>query len=266
MTEKKISVIMPVYNAAGTLKKAIQSVLNQSWKNIELLLIDDGSQDDSVAICRSLAEQDEHIRLFTLHNEGPAAARNIGLDAMTGELVAFVDSDDYLELQALANLASAIQEHDLALAHFYFDLGNTSSIKGLIDGNRALTFREYAPYLVRKPGAFYYSALWNKLFRADVIRENHLRFDSFFDWGEDFDFNIRYDHFVQSVAFVQEPTYHYVKNLNGASMKWAKHLLHSCQIKARLYRDVKHLFQAKGCYQQYRFWITWYIFYVTMVE
>lgn len=93
---EKLSVIVPIYNAEKHLNRCIQSIINQTYTNIELLLIDDGSKDSSGEICDKYAASDERIRVFHKKNGGVSSARNVGLDNATGYYIAFVDSDDYL--------------------------------------------------------------------------------------------------------------------------------------------------------------------------
>lgn len=103
-----VSVIIPVYNVADYLTECIQSVLNQTYRNIEIVIIDDGSTDGSGSICDKAAENDERIKVTHQENNGVAAARNAGLDAATGEYIMFVDSDDYIEPDAVEYLLNII--------------------------------------------------------------------------------------------------------------------------------------------------------------
>ena len=103
-----------------------------------------------------------------------------------------------------------------------------------------------------------------EMYRADLACA--LRFDSFLEWGEDFDFNMNYYHSVHSAALVEEPIYHYVKSPVSTSMRTLVHVVHSCQIKARLYHSFKNLYVEKGLYQQYKRTIDRYIYNVTLTE
>lgn len=96
-----VSIIVPVYNAKKTLKRCINSIINQSYKDWELLLVDDGSTDDSSIICDEYAQQDRRIRVFHKQNGGVSSARNVGLDNAIGEWVTFIDSDDWIEKRML---------------------------------------------------------------------------------------------------------------------------------------------------------------------
>ena len=97
MTEKKVSVIIPIYNAAQYLHKCLKSVISQTYKNLDIIMIDDGSSDDSYSIAKEYQEKDSRIRLFTQTNIGLISTRKRGIELAEGEIVGFVDSDDWIE-------------------------------------------------------------------------------------------------------------------------------------------------------------------------
>lgn len=261
-----ISIIIPVYNAEKTLKACLESILSQSYTNLELILVDDGSKDNSLALCHAFAQADPRIRVLSQKNAGPAAARNMALEAMKGDLVMFVDSDDHLAHDACRRMADAMANHQLVIGHYFFELAGTASDRGLLSGNRVLDEQTFLGELVKRPGTFYFSALWNKMYLARIIRERNLRFDPFLSWGEDFAFNMQYDYDVLSVALVEEPVYHYIKNPGGASILSLLHIAHSCRIKWKLYQHFKGLFVKKGLYQAHRLRIQRYIYNITLMD
>lgn len=261
-----ISVIMPVYNAEKTLDTSTGSILSQSYDQIELILVNDGSKDDSLNICHEIAEKDPRVRVLNQRNAGPAAARNAALEAAAGKWIMFADSDDFFVPGAFQVMVDAMGENDLTIAHYYFDLGKSSSPRGLLSGCRVLDEQQFLMELMKKPGAFYFSALWNKMYRADMIRARQIRFDPFLEWGEDFGFNMRYYHGVQNVSLVDTPIYHYVKSPVSTSIRSLLNVPHSCRIKARLYREFKGLYIEKGLYDQHKHLIDRYIMNVTLVD
>lgn len=96
MQAPRVSIIVPIYNAERTLGKCVASLVGQTWRNIEILLIDDGSTDHSLQACREFAARDARVRVFSQQNAGPAAARNVGLAEAQGDYIAFCDSDDWM--------------------------------------------------------------------------------------------------------------------------------------------------------------------------
>ena len=116
MEQPLISVIVPVYKAESYLERCVDSVRNQTYRNLEILLVEDGSPDRSGELCDRLAEQDSRIRVFHKENGGQSSARNFGLDRMTGEYVAFVDSDDWIESDAYLHLYGLIERYHAQIA------------------------------------------------------------------------------------------------------------------------------------------------------
>ena len=261
-----ISVIMPVYNAQKTLARSAASVLSQTYPHIELILVDDGSKDESLRVCREIEKSDARVRVIAQKNGGVAAARNAALNAVRGEFVMFADSDDLLVPDACQAMLDAMGENDLAIAHFYFDFGSSETERGLLKGTRALSEKEFLMELIKRPTAFYFSALWNKMYRASLIRALNLSFDPFLIWGEDFAFNVQYDQAVRGVSLLDKPIYHYIKSPGGTSVRSMLHVVQSCRIKARLYRYFKALYVGKGLYDQHRFLIWRYLWNVTLAD
>ena len=110
-----ISVIVPVYNAEKYLKKCLDSLVNQSYKDLEIILVNDGSQDGSEKICKDYEEKDSRIILINKNNGGPSSARNSGIEKANGEYLSFIDSDDYLALDFYEKLEDI--EIDVFLSH-----------------------------------------------------------------------------------------------------------------------------------------------------
>ena len=121
-TEPLISIIIPVYNVEAYIAECIESVLNQSYRNLELILVDDGSQDNSAKICREYSLNDSRIKFLQKENGGASDARNLGLENAKGEYVTFLDSDDYWEgngaLVALVNIINTYPDTEVI---FFFD-------------------------------------------------------------------------------------------------------------------------------------------------
>lgn len=208
-----VSIIVPVYNAENVVGRCIESVLNQEYKDFELLLVDDGSTDSSGEVCDVYAARDERIRVFHKENSGVSAARNLALDEARGMYLQFIDSDDWITLDATGLLVRAAQEHDcdLVIADFYRVVGERVSHKGDIEENGVFGREAFAAYMMENPADFYYGVLWNKLYRRELVEKYRLRMDSAISWCEDFMFNLEYIRHAERFFALQVPVYYYVK-------------------------------------------------------
>lgn len=208
-----VSIIVPVYNAETALHRCIESILHQSCADFELLLVDDGSKDDSGAICDEYAAKDSRIRVFHKENGGVSAARNLALDVARGKYLQFLDSDDWVVPDATLLLLRAAEEHgaDLVISDFYRVVGERVSVKGDIEEDRVLSREEYAEHMMANPADFYYGVLWNKLYRRDIVQDHRIRMDEEISWCEDFLFNLEYIRFARRFYALNVPLYYYVK-------------------------------------------------------
>ena len=208
-----VSVIVPVYNAEAALSRCIESILDQDHRDLELILIDDGSRDASPAICDKYAAADERVRVIHKPNSGVSDTRNLGLREARGRYIQFVDSDDWISHDATKELVETARAHncDMVICDFYRVVGKRVQQKGNIDEEGVFSKAEYAEYMMENPADFYYGVLWNKLFRRDIIMEHGLRMDPAVSWCEDFMFNLEYILHAERFAAVQKPLYYYVK-------------------------------------------------------
>lgn len=192
----KLSIIVPVYNVSKYLPCCIESVLNQSFSNFELLLIDDGSTDGSGAICDAYAQIDNRIRVFHKDNEGVSSARNLGLNHAVGEWVYFVDSDDEILPTGLQVLVDSISEDVDNVLVGYEKYSKDGQIVDAIEDRIVVTLSKEKSLLLLFSGhALYYpylGYLWLWLFRRRIIQENKLRFETSIKIKEDTLFIVQY--------------------------------------------------------------------------
>lgn len=211
--EPMVSVIVPVYNAEKSIRRCAESVLNQGFRDFELLLIDDGSKDRSGAICDELAGGDPRVRVIHKENTGVSDTRNLALDQARGKYIQFLDSDDWITPDATSLLVRAAEENrcDLVISDFYRVVGGRLSHKGDIETDGVLSLEEFAGFMMENPADFYYGVLWNKLFRRDIIEAYGLRMDKTISWCEDFMFNLEYLRHTGTIYALRVPIYYYVK-------------------------------------------------------
>lgn len=185
MDRPEISVIVPVYNTETYLSQCISSIISQSFSDFELLLVDDGSTDGSMKICERYAVSDTRIRIARKANGGPGAARNHGLSISKGKWIAFIDSDDFVKEDYLADLYECTADgSDLAISY-----------PEVHTGTEVLFSTGYKTYCVSDDSGFNrlfvdndisrHGNPWGKLYKADIIRSCHIRFDEHIRWGED---------------------------------------------------------------------------------
>ena len=208
-----VSVIVPVYNAQKSLARCIDSILNQTFKDFELILLDDGSTDTSGEICDRYAEIDERVRVIHKENSGVSDTRNRGLDIAEGKYLQFLDSDDWITPEATGLFVRTVEENqcDMVIADFYRVIGERVSQKGAIEEDGLMDQVTFAENMLQKPADFYYGVLWNKLYKRERVESYRLRMDSSVSWCEDFMFNLEYVRHIRSVYALKVPVYYYVK-------------------------------------------------------
>ncbi len=215
-----VSIIIPVYNAAKpwkeektALHRCLDSVLSQDFGDFELILVDDGSKDDSPAILDAYAAADDRIRVIHKPNAGVSDTRNRGIAEASGEYLQFVDADDWLDPEAVKLMVRTIRNTgaDMVISDFYRVVGEYTSAKGDIEEETVIDRTAYAEYMMRNPADFYYGVLWNKLFRADIVRRHGILMDTDLSWCEDFIFNLEYVLHCGTIAALHVPVYYYVK-------------------------------------------------------
>ena len=190
MSNPKISVIIPVYNAESTLRRCVDSVLSQTFTDFECLLINDGSKDKSGEICDEYAAKDSRVRVFHKENGGVSSARNIGLDNMRGEWVSFVDSDDYIDSNYLKFMHDEAIRSDCSVVVCDFIEVKKASIRycDAFDwsGNHPIDINTSSnSTLLNQAICYSTGVVWNTLISCALIKKHNLRFDITLKYGED---------------------------------------------------------------------------------
>ncbi len=211
-----VSVIIPIYNAEDYLHCSVESVMNQSYHSLEILLVDDGSTDSSGIICDDLARKDFRIRVFHQPNKGLGMARNVGLDNAIGEWIFFLDSDDFLHPEAIASLLSCVgPDINCASVSFSMDYVSNNDIilpkseKDLCLLNPVLIPSELLiKELIKFKGIplLRSSVVWGKLYSRELISD--IRFRNLYSI-EDRDFNLKVYLRTQHVLFIDNKYYYY---------------------------------------------------------
>lgn len=219
------TIIVPVYNVEKYINRCIDSILAQTINEWELILVDDGSLDNSGKICDEYAEKDTRIKVFHKQNGGVSSARNLGIQEAEGEFVLFVDADDYLEKYALSVLKDATtgQNPDMVIYNTREVLNNGKQIEyhyPLLKNkvyNKQEIEQQLIPFACQSPS--FVNPPWNKAYRLTIIRDNNLCFQKRV-MGEDWLFNVNYIQKINSAIFIDKPLYNYMRNDESASSKY----------------------------------------------
>lgn len=266
----KVSFIIPVYNAAETIERCLETVLNQTFRDIEVLAVNDGSTDSSLEKLKAIAARDSRLRVLTKANSGVASARNLAINEASGDYLQFVDSDDTLPLDATERMVNAMAQPDcdMVIAPYWEVVGNHSAQRGFLAEERVLHQREFLDRFSEYPNSFFYAVLWNKLYRRSIIIKNSLRNDLRLPWGEDFAFNTQYYRYVRNVAVIAQPVYSYNRTLQGLALSTARrtmlHPFDAIEQKFYLQHYYNELFRATGLFSAYKRVLPRYLFRITI--
>lgn len=204
--EELVSIIVPVYNAEKYLDECIESILNQSYTNYELLLVDDGSTDKSAAICDSYESKDERIKVFHQNNTGVSAARNKGIQEACGEYITFIDSDDFIRDMHIEGLVTCMKKYcsDLAIGDVYFRQGKHAWNNDWIKKEQLISTQEYVLRVKDDFPNVAIGSTCNKLFSHKIIVQKELCFPKDTTYSEDYMFNAEYLKFCNSIALIPQ--------------------------------------------------------------
>ncbi|HFI0601863.1 TPA: glycosyltransferase family 2 protein [Streptococcus suis] len=216
MIEKNVTIIIPVYNSSNYLEKCLTSLVNQSYKGIRIIVVNDGSTDNSLEIAKSFSNKFENIKVIDKANGGVSSARNIGIKNTETDYLMFVDSDDYLDEYYVERLISDVYDEDLVIGyHTQFD-SNGIVKKQLVNCRQGkYNFRDLSREEINelyKKNIL--NAPWCKLYKLELISEF---FNEEMSLGEDLLFNLNYFQYVEKIRFVDEYGYYYRVN-QGSSL------------------------------------------------
>ncbi len=203
-----ISVVVPIYNVAHYLSRTVDSLLAQSYGDIEIILIDDGSSDHSGEICDLYVAKDRRVRCLHTPNGGVSRARNLGIEMARGEYIAFVDSDDWVDSDYLSNFRHGEVCADLCIAGAIYDVEGCGSLVRRFEAANYRSPRDIVDGLFRQ-GLWGCGYPWGKLFRTALLQRHGVRFREELRKHEDHIFLFDYLAIAESVAVVSATSYHY---------------------------------------------------------
>lgn len=207
---KKLSVIVPIYNVEKFLRRCIDSIINQSYSNLEIILVDDGSPDNCGKICDEYAALDNRIKVIHQANGGLSAARNIGIDSATGEYVAFIDSDDYIASNMYDEMISLMETNDLDIISCNAFIAKGKKIIGCC-GNGELEIYDRDTILV-KALQDYDNSAWNKVYKKEAIGKVRFPVGRIF---EDTATAYLFFNNIKKAGHINKAYYYYYRNPNS---------------------------------------------------
>lgn len=240
-----ISIIIPVYNRAYCLSRCLDSVLYQTYTNWECILIDDGSTDETLSVCRYYMNEDSRFRAYSLPNGGVSVARNQGLEYARGKYVAFIDSDDWVEMTYLQSLYESAEKGVMPVCGLnILKLDGKSSYISVqnvcyrMDSNISDLFQDHlCDGLLNSPVC--------KLYDRNIIETYDIRFPQGISWGEDLIFNYNYYRYIDKIKGISYSLYHVIKQKVSLSTM-AESDIFLADVNQRLWNSVYSFFLHKG--------------------
>ena len=243
---KKVSIILPVYNSEKTIENTISSVLAQDYDNFELIVINDGSKDNSDSICRRIACRDNRIVYYKKENSGVSNTRNFGIDKSSGDYITFIDSDDVMLPDFLSKMVGCVTDSVNLVVCGYYSILNNISKKFTYE--KTIISDDMSFVIETLQSRFLFNQVWNKLYSSKIIKDYNIRFDSSIDLGEDLKFNIDYLLYVDRIMILENPLYNYIISNNGLGFKYR---FNSALIKLSILEYLELFYEKKNYSKKY---------------
>lgn len=221
-----VSVIIPVYNRVLKIERCLHSVINQTHQDLEIIIVDDGSTDDSLKACQEFSKYDPRIIIATQENQGASSARNRGLNIATGKYIMFVDCDDRLELTGIETAVSNFSSSHLCI-YAYCSIFSSSSEKKIVASGLNTKNELGINSIPQLYKGRMFNPVWNKIYERDIIVANHIKFDSNMRIGEDAVFNLDYLRAVGGKINVNNSSvyFYYENNKDGLDNSYYPELI-----------------------------------------
>lgn len=207
----QISIIVPIYNVEKCLRRCIDSILNQTFKDFELILVNDGSTDNCENICNEFMLKDTRVKYIYQRNKGVSEARNIGIENSSGKYIQFIDADDYVDENFLEIAINRLKNDnsDIVFFGFYYEYIDGTIYKERYY-NKSINSKNVRYYCLdlHKEDLFGYTCC--KMFKSSIIKKFNLKFNKYMSFGEDELFTCEYSKYVETISIENRPLYHYI--------------------------------------------------------
>lgn len=235
-----VSIVVPVYNAEKSLIRTVKSLCDQNYKNIEIILVNDGSTDESLNECYRLANEDSRVSIINQKNSGPSGAKNKGVSVAKGIYITFVDADDYVDTRYIEMMITSLNNNctELAITSYYKQYLNNGKV--VIEEKKI----ETQSYKSNIPEEIFFSLIvkgimnpnWNKLYVLKIIKDNHITFNLDLKLGEDLIFNLQYLKYNSGISIIGKPLIYY--DYTGEDNLSKKDISNYYEIQIELYENL----------------------------
>lgn len=234
----EISVIVPIYNGEKTIERCVESLINQTFKDLEIILVNDGSQDRSLNICKELSQRNKFIKVFTQNNKGQSAARNLGIKNSSGKYIMFCDCDDTVSNKWCENLYEIIKNKKEVLPYCGFKI--------LDDGGKfvkKIENKETSKWQIEAKDFFYLDQIGlsgfptNKIFYKEVLVKNNILFDENLKDNEDLKFVLEYVTHIKKIVYTNSQDYNYYSYENSISKYYRNKIFEKWESKYILWKQ-----------------------------
>ena len=225
MKSDLISIIVPVYNSELYINRCLDSLLKQTYKNIEIIIVDDGSKDNSLQLIKDYANKDSRIKVYTQSNQGPSVARNTGLDNSTGKYIMFVDADDFIDKNMVANMVEVIKDdtNTLVLCDNSEIWANEIEERKLFDTDKNYIKKVDVIKAIASGKA---GLVCGKLFNKNIIKEHNIKFDKEIKMCEDQIFFLNISRYCDDFIYIPKSLYFYDRrNENSITIKYKEKVI-----------------------------------------
>jgi len=238
--KKKVSIVIPVYNAEKYLNRCLDSIVNQTYTNLEIILINDGSRDKSLEICNEYQRKDSRFKVITKENGGVSSARNLGIKESTGDVLTFIDSDDWIKSDYIEKSIKFFDRYncDLLKTNYSVIDENKEYIRYKYDDNFCKISNDRMKEILCVEGMF--NCVWATFYKNSIIKNNNMEFDKKFIFGEDLMFQVINYKYFKNIYWINNPGYFYFNIGSGASRN--KAMQHLIKVSSDIFEVYKYLY------------------------
>ena len=241
-----ISIIVPVYNAEKYLNRCIESIINQTYKNLEIILVNDGSKDLCGQICDEYSVKDSRIKVFHNTNHGVSYSRNYGIKQSSGQYLMFIDADDFIDLDYISKMYNIIlnNDYEVVFTNHVLDYGNNKIIKNFVSKELQNSCDiSYPKYINLYFNSYVLSSSCKILFNKNIVSSNKIEFNEKMKYGEDMLFSFMLYTKSKKTYFLNDYGYHYyIHNLSSSHSSDINKKIKYCNDNLQLYKTIKNIF------------------------